>query len=96
MQQFIWFIEHLNQTLGPEHANNRAFALRAFEVDDGCLYRREEHKPDGNGSVLTIPWRYVALERNAFRFISDIHRLLQHFGIQKTFERVSERYYGIT
>ena len=55
MQQFIWFIEHPNQTLSPKHANNRAFALRAFKVDDGCLYRREEHKPDGNGGVLTIP-----------------------------------------
>ena len=96
MQQFIQFIKHPNQTLSPKHANNRAFALRAFEVDDGCLYRREEHKPDGNGGVLTIPQRYVALKRNAFRFISDIHQLLQHFGIQKTFERVSKRYYGIT
>ena len=55
MQQFIWFIEHLNQTLSPKHANNRAFALRAFKVDDGCLYQQEEHKPNGNGGVLTIP-----------------------------------------
>jgi hypothetical protein len=73
MQQFIFFIEYPNLTLGPQHANNKAYALRAFEVDDGCLCQREEHRPDGNGSVITIPRRYIALQRNAFRFITDIH-----------------------
>ena len=98
MQQFIWYIEHLNLILNsdPNSISNRSFALRYFEVDDRCLYRKEEHKPDGNGSVFTIPRRYVALERNAFEFITNIHRLLQHFSIQKTYERVNERYYGIT
>ena len=76
--------------------SNWSFALRYFEVDDGCLYRKEEHKPDGNGGVFTIPRCYVALKRNAFEFITNIHRLLQHFGIQKTYERVNERYYSIT
>jgi hypothetical protein len=98
MQQFIWYIEHLNQILNsdPNSMSNRSFALRYFEVDDGCLYRKEEYKPDGNGSVFTTPRRYVALERNAFEFITNIHRLLQHFGIQKTYKRVNERYYSIT
>jgi hypothetical protein len=96
VQQFIWFIDHPDQNLGPEHTNTRAFALRSFEVDDGCLYRKEDYKPNGNGGITTIPRRYVAQQHNAFRFITDIHCLLQHFGIQKTYERVMERYYGIT
>ena len=98
MQQFIWYIEHLNQILNsnPNSMSNRSFALRYFEVDDGCLYHKEEYKPDSNGGVFTIPRRYVALKRNAFEFITNIHRLLQHFGIQKTYERVNKRYYGIT
>jgi hypothetical protein len=95
-QQFIWFIEHPDQNLGPELANAQAFALRSFEVDDGCLYRKEDYKPDGNGGITTISRRYVAQQHNAFRFIIDIHRLLQHFGIQKTYERVMEWYYSIT
>jgi hypothetical protein len=27
MQQFIWFIDHPDQNLGPKHTNTRAFAL---------------------------------------------------------------------
>jgi hypothetical protein len=97
-QQFIWYIEHPNRMLGHDarSVNQRTFALRYFEVDNGCLYRKEENKPDGNGGFITIPRRYVAQTHNAFGFITDIHRLLQHFGIQKTYERVAERYYGIT
>jgi hypothetical protein len=98
MQRFIWYIKHPNQTLNsdPNSLNNRSFALRYFEVDDGCLYYKEEYKPDSNSTVITTPRRYVALEYNTFQFITDIHRLLQHFSIQKTYERVSKRYYSIT
>ena len=97
-QQFIWYIEHPNRMLGCDQIsiNQRTFALRYFEVDDGCLYRKAETKPDGNGGFITGPRRYVALIHNAFGFITDIHRLILHFGIQKTYEQVSERYYGIT
>jgi hypothetical protein len=75
MWRFRWYIEHPNQVLNtnPQTLANRAHALRYFEVIDGCLYRKEEQKPDGDGGVITIPRRYVALERNAFRFISNIH-----------------------
>jgi hypothetical protein len=98
MQLFIWYIEHPNQipNSDPNSLSNRSFALRYFEVDDGFLYRREELKHDGNGGVFTIPRRYLALEGNTLKFITNIHRLLQHFGIQKTYERVNERCYGIT
>jgi hypothetical protein len=102
-QKFIWFLENPDRVLGghtvqlrAKDANQRQFCLRNFELDDGCLYRKAETKYDINGGAITTPRRYVALYCNAFQFITDIHRLLQHFGIQKTYERVSERYYGIT
>jgi Integrase zinc binding domain len=96
VQQFIWFIDHPDQNLSLKHTNTQAFALWSFEVDDGCLYRKEDYKPNGNGSITTILQRYVVQQHNAFRFIIDIHCLLQHFGIQKTYERVIEQYYSIT
>lgn len=76
--------------------NQRTFALRYFVVDDGCLYRKEETKPNRTSGFYTILQQYVAQTHNAFGFIMDIHRLLQHFGIQKTYEQVTERYYRIT
>jgi hypothetical protein len=35
--------------------NQQAFALRYFEVDDSCLYRKAENKPDGNSGVIPVP-----------------------------------------
>ena len=105
MQQFVWYLEHPLRTLTTpadsardraRDANTRNFAIRYFEVDDGCLYRSAEFKNGENGQLVEIPRRYVALKHNAFKFITDIHRLLQHYGIQKTYERVAERYYSIT
>jgi hypothetical protein len=92
-QQFIWYIEHPTKLLGHDQKsiNQRTFALRYFEVDDGYLCRKAENNPDGNGGVITILGWYVALTYNAFGFITNIHRLLLHFRIQKTYERVTER-----
>jgi hypothetical protein len=105
MQQFIWYLEHLFKTFttsadsvqeGACDTNVQNFAIQYFEVDDGCLYRSAEFKNDENGQLVEIPWRYVALKHNAFKFITDIYCLLQHYSIQKTYKQVSERYYNIT
>jgi hypothetical protein len=75
---------------------NRQFAKGFFEVQDGVLYRKAESKVDKDGNIFVIPPRYVARTNNAFSFITDIHRNLQHFGIRKTYKQVVERYWGIT
>jgi hypothetical protein len=77
-------------------STNRHFAKAYFEVQDSVLYRKGESKIDKDGNTFEIPPRYVARVNNAFQFITDIHRNLQHFGIRKTYKRVAERYWGIT
>jgi hypothetical protein len=71
--------------------NDRNAAIADFQLDEGCIYRKAEQR----GNTMIRP-RYVALNSNAFEIIQKEHRALQHYGIEKTYERISENYYGIT
>lgn len=43
----------------------------------------------------TIPARYVACTWDIFDLICKTHQALQHYGINKTAERINSLYYGI-
>ena len=87
--------------------NDRHAAITGFQLDQGCIYRKAElHK-----NTLFRP-RYVALDSNAFEIIQKEHRALKHYGmllsiclcsivltslgVDKTYKRLTENYYGIT
>ena len=81
-QQFIQYLEHPSKTLTTLansaaeracEANARQFCFRYFEVDNGCLYRSAKFKTGEDRQLVEIPRRYVALNHNAFKFITDIH-----------------------
>jgi hypothetical protein len=101
--EFKFYIEHPDIPMTsniPEQqlkfSTNCQFAKAYFEVQDGVLYRKAETKVDKEGNAFQIPSCYIARVNNAFQFITDIYWNLQHFRIRKTYERVAERYWGIT
>lgn len=86
--------------------NDHHAAITGFQLDQGCIYWKAELHKD----TLFRP-RYVAWDSNAFEIIQKEHRALNtmvllpvclcsifltRLGVDKTHERITENYYGIT
>jgi hypothetical protein len=101
--EFKFFLEYPDQLLGSknliqqaQYQQNCIYAKCSFELQDRYLYCKAEEKLDSNSIAIRIPPRYIATDKTAFEFVTDIYRNLQYFSIYKTYKQVAEWYYRIT
>ncbi len=67
--------------------NQKNRALSNFELIRGQLWRK---------ATDDEPAKYVVCTYESFEQIKAVHLELEHAGIDKTYGRIDERYYGIT
>jgi hypothetical protein len=88
--------------------NSRHAALTWFQLDQGCIYRKAEQRGDtlirpryvalNSNALEIIQKEHRALKHYGMFILCSILYiiLLINIGVEKTYERISENYYGIT